>query len=65
MSTTGNRSNPNQVRTSGHAKDAPASGGTVAPDTRANQESRDHNKHNHSGQDGHKPQRHGPAEEKR
>jgi hypothetical protein len=29
-----------------------------------NQESRDHNKHNHSGQDGHKPQKHSPAEEK-
>jgi hypothetical protein len=28
------------------------------------QESRDHNKHNHSGQTGHKPQSHGPAEEK-
>ena len=29
-----------------------------------NQESRDHNKHNNPGQDGHKPQRHAPAEEK-
>lgn len=29
-----------------------------------NQESRDHNKHNHRGQSGHKPQRHRPAEEK-
>lgn len=29
-----------------------------------NQESRDHNKHNHSGQSGHKPQKHSPAEEK-
>lgn len=29
-----------------------------------NQESRDHNKHNHRGQQGHKPQRHRPAEEK-
>ena len=29
-----------------------------------NQESRDHNKHNHPGQSGHKPQKHGPAEEK-
>ncbi|GJE01169.1 hypothetical protein [Methylobacterium isbiliense] len=28
------------------------------------QESRDHNTHNHPGQDGHGPQRHGPAEEK-
>ncbi len=30
-----------------------------------NQESRDHNKHNNPGQSGHKPQKHGPAEEKR
>jgi hypothetical protein len=29
-----------------------------------NQESRDHNKHNDAGQSGHKPQKHGPAEEK-
>jgi hypothetical protein len=29
-----------------------------------NQESRDHNKHNHGGQSGHKPQKHTPAEEK-
>lgn len=29
-----------------------------------NQESRDHNKHNRGGQKGHKPQKHGPAEEK-
>jgi len=29
-----------------------------------NQESRDHNKHNHAGQSGHKPQKHSPAEEK-
>jgi hypothetical protein len=29
-----------------------------------NQESRDHNKHNHPGQSGHKPQKHGPGEEK-
>ena len=28
------------------------------------QESRDHNKHNNSGQSGHKPQKHSPAEEK-
>ena len=29
-----------------------------------NQESRDHNKHNNSGQSGHGPQKHSPAEEK-
>jgi hypothetical protein len=28
------------------------------------QEDRDHNKHNHGGQSGHKPQRHDPAQEK-
>ncbi len=28
------------------------------------QESRQHNKHNNSGQSGHKPQKHSPAEEK-
>jgi hypothetical protein len=28
------------------------------------QESRDHNKHNHSRQSGHKPQQHSPAQEK-
>ena len=28
------------------------------------QESRDHNKHNHPGQDGHKPQKHSPDQEK-
>jgi hypothetical protein len=28
------------------------------------QESRDHNKHNNPGQEGHKPQQHSPAEEK-
>lgn len=29
-----------------------------------NQESRDHNKHNDPGQSAHKPQQHGPKEEK-
>ena len=29
-----------------------------------NQESRDHNKHNNSGQSGHKPQKHTPDQEK-
>jgi hypothetical protein len=39
---------------------------TEFPVSRAglNQESRDHNKHNRPGQKGHKPQRHGPAEQK-
>jgi hypothetical protein len=31
----------------------------------SNQENRDHNKHNHPGQSGHQPQKHGPDEEKR
>jgi hypothetical protein len=30
----------------------------------AMQENRDHNKHNHGGQEGHKSQKHGRAEEK-
>ncbi|ACL56252.1 hypothetical protein [Methylobacterium nodulans] len=49
----------------------PAGGGarirTDADPTRppsAHQESRDHNKHNNPGQEGHRPQKHGPAEEK-
>ncbi|AWN49666.1 hypothetical protein [Methylobacterium terrae] len=49
----------------------PAGGGarirTSADPTRppsTHQESRDHNKHNNPGQDGHRPQKHGPAEEK-
>jgi hypothetical protein len=39
---------------------------TEFPVSRAglHQESRDHNKHNRAGQEGHKPQRHRPAEEK-
>ena len=63
MSTTGNRSNPNQTRTSGHPDeqrkpdDRPTHGRTY-------QESRDHNKHNDPGQDSHKLQRHTPAEKK-
>src|SRR3954452_22773035 len=65
MSSKGNRSNPNHVRTSGHP-DAPdetgaRSGGASGT---THQESRDHNKHNNDGQSGHKPQRHSPAEGK-
>jgi len=58
---------------------APAAAGTVQPpndpDARGSefsvsrggmhQESRDHTKHNNSGQTGHKPQKHPPDEEKR
>ena len=46
------------VRRSARASEFPVSRGGV------NEESRDHNKHNHPGQTGHKPQRHGPAEQK-
>ena len=64
MSSKGNRSNPNQTRVSGQPSElqqstgSPAKGGT-------HQESRDHHKHNNPGQEGHKPQRHTPAQEKR
>jgi len=34
------------------------------PRSTSQQESRDHHKHNNPGQDGHKPQKHSPAEEK-
>jgi len=68
MSSTGNRSNPNETRVAGHSESdqANASG---KPDIRkqggaTHQESRDHNKHNNAGQSGHKPQQHSPAQEK-
>ena len=48
-----------QPRRAARASEFPVSRGGV------NQESRDHNKHNHPGQTGHKPQRHGPAEQKK
>jgi hypothetical protein len=73
MSSNGNRSQPNLVRTQGHQDqpdDRQGTDGGGRPDAGRNggpshQESRDHNKHNNPGQSGHKPQRHGPAEEKR
>ena len=34
------------------------------PRSTSQQESRDHHKHNNPGQEGHKPQKHTPAEEK-
>ena len=70
MSSTGNRSNPNQTRIAGHQEhdesDPNASG---KPDIgkqggATHQESRDHNKHNNAGQSGHKPQQHSPEQEK-
>jgi hypothetical protein len=48
-----------RVRRRARASEFPVSRGGV------NQESRDHNKHNRPGQTGHKPQRHGPAEQKK
>jgi hypothetical protein len=64
MSSTGNRRNPNQTRIAGHPAEPPQAA-PPAPAGRTHQESRDHNKHNRSGEDpSHKPQRHNPAEEK-
>ena len=65
MSSKGNRSNPNQTRTSGHPGTASEPSGGAASREGTDQESREHNKHNNPGQDGHKPQRHSPAQEKR
>jgi hypothetical protein len=64
MSSKGNRSNPNQTRTSGHPSPASEPGGSPADRDGTHSESRQHNKHNDPGQDGHKKQRHNPAEEK-
>jgi hypothetical protein len=71
MSSTGNRGNPNHVRTSGQTDSPPAAQDGDRPDGigqgtigGSHQESRDHHKHNHAGQPGHKPQRHNPSEEK-
>ncbi|HEX2137699.1 MAG TPA: hypothetical protein VHG30_17690 [Microvirga sp.] len=63
MSSTGNRSNPNQTRTSGHPS-APESSQGGAAHEGTHRETREHNKHNDPGQAGHKPQRHTPAQEK-
>jgi hypothetical protein len=70
MSSTGNRSNPNQTRIAGHQEhEEPNVSASGNPDIgrqggATHQESRDHNKHNNSGQGGHKPQQHSPAQEK-
>ncbi|MFL5190947.1 MAG: hypothetical protein ACJ8CF_17310 [Microvirga sp.] len=70
MSSTGNRSNPNQTRIAGHQKsDQPQVDASGKPEIgkqggATHQENRDHNKHNTSGQSGHKPQQHSPAQEK-
>jgi hypothetical protein len=71
MSSTGNRSNPNETRVAGHRENDQAHGSASGrPDISkqggaTHQESRDHNKHNNAGQSGHKPQQHSPAQEKR
>lgn len=70
---TGNKTHEQQLRTFEH-KEGPnvppeqARGqDSIPPASRAglHQESRDHNKHNDAGQQGHKPQTHSPAEEKK
>jgi hypothetical protein len=63
MSTKGNRGNPNQTRTAGR-QTQPEQATTSSAEGGLHQESRDHHKHNNPGQDGHKPQRHTPAQEK-
>ena len=63
MSSTGNRSNPNQTRTSGHPSPSEGSRGGAGHEG-THRETREHNKHNDPGQEGHKPQRHTPAQEK-
>lgn len=70
MSSTGNRSNPNETRVAGHSENDQAhANASGKPDIgkqggATHQESRDHNKHNNGGQSGHKPQHHSPAQEK-
>jgi hypothetical protein len=70
MSSTGNRSNPNETRMAGHREehhtDTNASGkpGIGRRGGATHQETREHNKHNDPGQSGHKPQKHSPSQEK-
>ena len=70
MSTKGNRSNPNQTRIEGHqASEGDGAHGNGTPEIgrqggAAHQETRDHNKHNHAGQSGHKLQKHSPDQGK-
>ncbi|MFE1597671.1 hypothetical protein [Methylobacterium sp. ID0610] len=69
----GDKTHAQELRTIEHREgpNVPAGGGArirtsadpVRPPTN-HQESRDHNKHNNPGQEGHRPQKHGPAEEK-
>jgi hypothetical protein len=68
----GNKTHEQQLRTFEHKEgpnvppEAPAGRDSAPPASRQglHQEDRDHNKHNASGQAGHKPQQHSPAEEK-
>ncbi len=70
MSSTGNRSNPNETRIAGHQEsdqaqvDASGKPEIGKQGGATHQESRDYNKHNNAGQSGHKPQQHSPAQEK-
>ncbi len=58
--------NPNRSDLTDEAQADSKSTGGRAPmmSQGSQQENRDHNKHNASGQSGHKPQAHSPAEEK-
>jgi len=72
VSSTGNRSNPNETRVAGRrdGQDPQArANASGTPETgrqgdETHQETREHNKHNEPGQSGHKPQKHSPAQEK-
>lgn len=67
MSSTGNRSQPNQTRVAGRPAEEPQPGQAPARPGATHQENRDHNKHNRANPDNpnHKPEPHAPAEEKR
>ena len=68
----GNKTHEEQLRTFEHLDgpnvppEKPPGRESAPPASRGglHQESRGHNKHNDGGQQGHKPQHHGPAEEK-
>lgn len=69
----GDKTHDLEIRTIEHKEgpNVPAGGGDRirnspprAPRSTSQQETRGHNTHNNPGQDGHRPQKHGPAEEK-
>jgi hypothetical protein len=69
----GNKTHDLEIRTIEHREgpNVPAGGGAKIrnspprePRSDSQQESRDHHKHNNAGQEGHKAQKHSPAEEK-